>query len=122
MTTKTRDTNPTDENPDLSPTEIFSLLSNKRRRYALYYLTTQLGAIHLGELAEQLAIWEGEPTTDHYHRIYVGLLHNHLSALTHADVVEYDADKELITISDGIRAVRPYLDLAECEDMSHSNR
>ncbi|WP_157972712.1 DUF7344 domain-containing protein [Haloprofundus halophilus] len=119
MTTKTSDTNPSDGNPNLSPSEIFSLLSNERRRYALYYLTTQVGAIHLGELAEQLAIWEGEPTMDHYHRIYVGLLHNHLSALIRADVVEYDAAEELISISDGIRPVRPYLELSESEDMSH---
>ncbi|WP_224333801.1 DUF7344 domain-containing protein [Haloprofundus halobius] len=121
MTTKTSDTNPTDNDPDLSPTEIFSLLSNERRRYALHYLSSRVGAIPIGEVAEQIAIWEGDPTMDRYQRVYVGLIHNHLSRLGHAGVIAYDSDEELITTTDGIDAVRPYLELAACVDMSRLN-
>ena len=117
MTIKTSDTNPAGIESDLSTTEIFSLLSHDRRRYALHYLSTQVGAVHLGEVAEQIAIWEGEPTKDRYERIYVGLVHNHVPKCTSANVVEYNSDSEMIALSNGVDAIRPYLKLAEAEDI-----
>ena len=117
MTTQTRNENPSSIESDLSATKIFSLLSNDRRRYALHYLSTQVGDVHLGELAEQIAIWEDEPTNDRYERIYVGLVHNHVPKLESAGVIESKPDKETVALSENVNALCPYLELAESDDI-----
>ena len=117
MTIKTRDTNPTGKESDLSTTDIFSLLSHDRRRYTLHYLRTQVAAVPLGEVAEQIAIWEDAPTKDRYERVYVGLIHVHVPKLEDAGVIEYDLDEETIALSDGVNAIVPYLELAEPHDL-----
>ena len=117
MTTKTRNRKLTSIEPNLSPTEIFSLLSNDERRYALHYLSTQVGAISLGEVAEQIAIRDHEPTKDRYERAYVGLIHIHVPKLENAGVVEYQPNDETIALSGSFDALLPYLNLAEANDV-----
>lgn len=47
---------------DLSATDILPLLADDRRRYVLHYLSQQVGTVSLGELAEQIALWENDLT------------------------------------------------------------
>lgn len=81
----------------LAASEILPLLANEHRRYTLHYLAQQAGAVSLGELVEQIALWAGEPTHDYYERVLTGLHHSHLPALVAHGLVAYDEEAETLT-------------------------
>ena len=105
------------DNYDLSPTAIFGLLTDERRRYALHYLSTTVGAVSLDDLAEQIALWEGTPTTNRYERILTDLYHRHLPRLTDAGVVRYDPERETVELLDAADRVSPFLKLVARDDV-----
>lgn len=100
---------------DLPPAEIFELLANDRRQYALRYLTSSVGATPVSELADQLALCEGDHTHDRYERIATSLYHVHLPILTDAGVVEYDPVAETIEVLPAADRVVTYLDVADAD-------
>lgn len=102
---------------DLTATDIFPLLADDRRRYVLHCLSQHVGSVSLGELAEQLALREDDPTYDHYERILTSLHHCHLPKLVDGGLVHYHVEQEGVRGRDGIEAVRPYLDLALADDL-----
>ncbi|PSQ45111.1 hypothetical protein BRD15_12510 [Halobacteriales archaeon SW_6_65_15] len=102
---------------ELSPTAIFDLLADDRRRYALHYLSRKVGAVPLGELAEQIAVHEGDPTRDRYDRILTGLYHNHLPKLSDSGVVRYDPERETVALRDEDEQLAPYLKLSVADDL-----
>lgn len=102
---------------ELSPTAIFDLLADDRRRYALHYLSRKVGAVPLGELAEQIALHEGDPTRDRYDRILTGLYHCHLLKLTDAGIVRYDPDRKTVALRDEDERLAPYLKLSVADDL-----
>ena len=107
-------TTPTDTGcteTDLSATQVFALLANERRRFALHHLLQAVGAVHLGELADQIALWEGEHTRDRYERVATSLVHAHLPKLAAAGVVSYDPDADLVALLDAADALVPHLEL-----------
>lgn len=97
---------------DLSATTIFELLANERRLLALRYMAQSVGAVTVGELADQLALWEGEHTKEQYERICTSLVHIHLPRLTDAGVVHYDPERGTIEMRKAADQIKPYLDLA----------
>jgi hypothetical protein len=109
------------ENDTLPPTTIFELLVHNRRRYILHYLSQKVGAVSLSELTEQIAIWEDQPTYDHYERILTGLHHHHLPKLADAKVIQYDSDAETVTCLERADQLVPYLQLSMPEDLSMSD-
>lgn len=117
MTTKTPAESPRSSHADaLSATDIFPLLADDRGRNVLHYLSQRVGAVSLGELAEQLAIWEDDPTYDRYERILTSLHHNHLPKLVDGGLVRYESEQETVNGLDAIESMRPYLDLAVADD------
>lgn len=102
---------------DLSATDIFSLLGDDRRRNTLHFLSQHVAAISLGELAEQLAVWDDNPTYDRYERVLTSLHQSHLPQLVEKNVVRYDSEQETVTGLDAIDSIRPYLDLAFPDDV-----
>lgn len=102
---------------DLPATAIFPLLADDRRRYVLHYLSRHVGTVSLGELAEQIALWEGDPTYDHYERILTSLHHHHLPKLVDGGLVHYYVEQEGVRGLDAIESVRPYLNLALSDDL-----
>lgn len=117
MTTKTPTESPhSRQTDDLAASDIFPLLASDRRRNVLHYLTQQVGSVSLGELAEQIAIWEDDPTFDQYGRILTSLHHTHLPSLVDGGLVRYDSDEETVAGRDAMQSVRPYLDLALHDD------
>ncbi|RBI58570.1 hypothetical protein DMJ13_25895 [halophilic archaeon] len=105
----------------LSPTTIFELLDHDRRRYTLHYLSQKVGAVSLSELAEQIALWENQPTSDQYERILTGLHHHHLPQLADAEIIRYDIDDETVTLLEMADQLTPYLQLAMPDDLSLSD-
>lgn len=118
ITTKADDSKPTSIDTDLAVTELFKILSHHRRRVAIQYLATQTGATPVSDVADQIALLEGEHTHDHYERICTSLVHSHLPMLTDAAIVEYDQDREAVKLCDQATDVLSHLDLAGDTDIS----
>lgn len=112
MTTKIDDAEAAGRDAEQTVTGIFELLSDRRRRFALHYLLTQVGATEVSDLADQIALREGNHTQDRYERICTGLVHIHLPKLVDAEVIEYDPERESIELRERAAALTPYLDLA----------
>ncbi|WP_306053273.1 DUF7344 domain-containing protein [Natronococcus wangiae] len=96
----------------VSPTTVFKALSHLRRQHMLQYLVQKPGAVALGDVAEYIAIEEGEPTRDRYERLLTGLCHTHVPHLTDAGLVRYDADRETVSLQVEADSLAPYLELA----------
>lgn len=95
-----------------SVSTIFDVLSARYRRYVLYYLGQQVGAVTVPELAGQLARWEDATEPGWVERIATGLHHSHLPKLAAADAVRYDPESETVRRASAADAFDPYLDLA----------
>lgn len=94
--------------------EIFDLLSNRRRRYAIHYCKQVDEPVELGELAEQVAAWEldkeiQELTSAERKRVYTALQQTHLPTLEKADVVEFE--NHTIELTDEAAELEIYLDI-----------
>ncbi|WP_207891182.1 DUF7344 domain-containing protein [Natrarchaeobius oligotrophus] len=105
-----------DGTPAITPTELFRAFSSDRRQRALDYLAAKPAAIPLGDVAEFVALEEGEPSYDRYERILVDLYHNHLPQLTDVGLVAYDAETELVSLAIDRAVVAPYLRLADSSE------
>ena len=101
---------------DLSPTAIFGLLADDRRRRALGYLSRTVGATDLDDLADELALREGDPSDGRRDRIRASLFHTHLPKLRDAGVVRYDAERGTVERRDGRDQFEPYLTLAAADE------
>lgn len=114
---KPRDTSATGRTDgDLPTTTIFELLADHRRELALRYLTSAVGAVPLRELADQIALVEGEHTRRRCEQICTSLVHVHLPKLADADVARYDPSKETVELQATADQLRPFLDLAAPPD------
>ncbi|QLG29192.1 hypothetical protein HUG10_17380 [Halorarum halophilum] len=117
MKTKPDDSSSGTSTGDLNPTTIFDLLAHDHRRYTLHYLSQKVGAVSLGDLAEQIAIWEADPTYDYYERVLTGLHHTHLPKLAGAGVVCYDVERETVEALDAVDCLTPHLTLTAAADL-----
>jgi hypothetical protein len=98
----------------LSPDQAFDILSNRRRRYALHYLSSNPGGETLQELARQLAAWENaidpdEVSKKQQKRVYVSLYQTHIPKLEAEGVVDHDDESGLITLTGRATDVTTYL-------------
>ncbi|QLG49318.1 DUF7344 domain-containing protein [Natrinema halophilum] len=94
--------------------EIFDLLSNQRRRYAIHYCKREETPVSLGDLAEHVAAWELEKeleeiTSAERKRVYTSLQQSHLPALEQADVIEFD--DRTVELTDEAAELDVYLDI-----------
>lgn len=104
----------------ISPTldATLDLLSNRRRRYALYYLREQGGSVPLDTLAAKIASWESDGDDDlDVANVRADLYHSQLPRLDSANVVAFDADEGIVELADESDSpVTEYLDLAAREE------
>lgn len=101
--------------------EVFSLLSNHRRRYALHYCRQSGHAVGFAELAEQVAAWEQgkrpeQLDADERKRVYISLKQNHIPAMQEADVLEYDGDT--VSLTDDAAELAVYMDVVPGDSIS----
>lgn len=104
-----------DHEPEMiipSPTTLFAAFADERRQHVVQYLFHKPGTVPLGDVAEYIAITEGEPTRDYYERLLVSLVHTHIPLLSEAGLIQYDPDQETVQLSTDSDTVRPYLELA----------
>jgi hypothetical protein len=94
--------------------EIFNLLSNHRRRYAIHYCKREQRPVELGELAEHVAAWELDKeveglTSAERKRVYTSLQQTHLPTLEQADMIEFD--NRTIKLTEEASDLEVYLDV-----------
>lgn len=102
------------EEPPLSLDDVFEILSNERRRRALWYLAEQEGPVPVRELSEHVAAVENDKpvaqlTSQERKRVYVGLYQSHLPKMDDLGFVEYDKPEGIIELGPHAVHVAPYL-------------
>ncbi len=78
---------------------VFGLLSNRHRRYVLYYLQSQTDDVAtIDELAHHVLTLDEdlEPSVDNRRQVVMSLQHTHLPKLEDIGVVEHDARSETV--------------------------
>jgi DNA-binding transcriptional ArsR family regulator len=100
---------------------VFQILSNRRRRFVLHFLTEVDDSVGREELARRIATWEqnqdiGDVPSDEVARVTVSLDHSHLPRLEDSGIVSYDREEREVTTTAAIERFLPYLDLARSED------
>lgn len=102
------------EDGSLQRDEIFDLMSNHRRRYAIHYCKQNDTPVSLSDLAEQVAAWEHEKdvaelSADERKTVYTSLQQTHLPRLDRAGVVIFEnGDVEL---TEQVKQLDIYLDI-----------
>ncbi|MFC7215703.1 hypothetical protein ACFQO4_16655 [Saliphagus sp. GCM10025334] len=83
--------------------EIFELLEDQRRRYALYCLYEKDGPVAVSEVVEKIETWEDDPpeadgSLDRFEEIALDLKHVHLPKSAEVDFIQYDREQGLIQV------------------------
>ncbi|WP_336021589.1 DUF7344 domain-containing protein [Halobellus salinisoli] len=104
----------TDADGELDRDEIFDLMSNHRRRYAMHFCKQHEDPVALSDLAEQVAAWEqdksiAELTSAERKTVYTSLQQTHLPRLDRAGVVDYEGGE--VELTEQIKALDIYLDI-----------
>ena len=98
---------------------VFTILTNRRRRYVLHSLKTSKTPMALADLTDELVRRETDrsPTAVQETRkqVYVQLYHRHLPKLADADLISFDTDRKLIDFREDteelpLDVLRPTLD------------
>lgn len=109
----------------LSKDDIFTVLSNERRRFVLRYLKEHDGAAEIRDLAQQVAAWENDVPIEKLNykqrkRVYTSLHQTHLPKLDDTGIVEYDHDRKTIALTDRIETLDIYLEVVPENDIPWS--
>lgn len=114
----------TARNGELDREDIFDVLSNGRRRYAIEYLKghDEDETIELGDLVDYIAARENDTTVGQVNykqrkRVYSSLRQTHLPKLSDCGLVEYDRDRGTIALADGVREVQMHLEYVPEDDI-----
>ena len=98
----------------LAPDKVFEILSSRRRRMVLFYLRKHGDTATVNDLAEQVAAWENdtdieELTSQERKRVYVSLYQTHLPKLADTDLIDYDVDDGIVTLTDRATEIDDFL-------------
>jgi hypothetical protein len=102
--------------------EIYEILSNQRRRYALRALSGTPSGVSLGTLADQVAAWENDTTvedvsTDQRKRVYTALQQSHLPKMERTGMVRFDQDAARVLPTEHLDCAELYLDVRGGTDL-----
>ena len=100
----------------LSRGEVFEVLRNQRRRYALAFLKRAGRPVELGDLAQQVAAWEYETSVDDVtpeqrKRVYTTLQQTHLPRMDEAGILAFDSDHGTVAPTDRTDEISVYLEV-----------
>jgi hypothetical protein len=116
---------PVESEPDITQRVAFDVLSARRRRHVLHYLLQVDRTVELRELSEQLAAWEnGVPpvdvTYDQRMRVYTSLRQLHLPKLDTEGIVEFDANRGTVVLTEEAAELEVYLEVVPHEEIPWS--
>jgi hypothetical protein len=114
-----------DTSPRLSTEDVYEVLSNRRRRYAIHHLKQTDSPVDVSTLAEQVAAWEnGKPVAEldsqERKRVYISLYQSHLPTLEKRGLVAYDDDRGIVELTDSIANAEVYLEVVAGENVPWS--
>lgn len=116
-----------DENADdLTRDEIFTMLSNRRRRWVLHVLKqSEEQEVDLRTLVDRISSWEYDTPADELpwkkrKRVYTALRQSHLPKLAKAGVIEYDQNQGKVTLTDEAYELQLYLEYVPARDLPWS--
>lgn len=110
---------------ELSRDECFEVLSSRRRRHTLHYLTQQACQVSVGDVARQVAAWENgvdlaEVTSTERKRVYTSLRQVHLPKMERLNVVEYESSRGLVSLTDLGANLQVYLEVVPENEIAWS--
>lgn len=110
---------------ELTEDDLFDVLSNRRRRYAVHLLEREGESVRLGAMAERIAAWENG--IEHHavscaqrKRVYTALQQIHLPQMDEAGVVDFDDRRGVVEPAPAMEAMDVYVDLVEPRDVPWS--
>jgi DNA-binding transcriptional ArsR family regulator len=103
--------------------ELFHVLRNRRRRFAIHHLKQAPEPVDVGDLATQVAAWENgvstrEVTSRQRRRVYNALQQTHLSELSRMGLVE--VERREVTLTDRAEDLDIYLEIVPRQDIPWS--
>lgn len=109
----------------ISRDEVYDVLSNHRRRYALHYLKRNGARADLGTLSERVAAWENEieleeVSSDQRKRVYSSLQRYHLPKMDDVDLVDYDRRSGEVALTDRAEDLDLYMEVVRDYDIPWS--
>ena len=111
---------------EVSEDELFEVLANQRRRFAVHLLKKEEDeTIAIGDMAEQIAAWENgidttEITGNERKRVYTALQQSHLPKMDDAGVVVFNKDRGLVEPTPALTNVDLYMDVVEGKEIPWS--
>ena len=113
------------EPDELSRDDAFEMLSNRRRRYTLQFLSDTTGPTSLSDLAEQVAAWENETSVEDISAserktVYTSLQQFHLPKMADMGVVEFDRRAGEVRLTESATDLDIYLELVDRYDIPWS--
>lgn len=114
-----------DTSATISTEDVYQVLSNRRRRYAIHYLKQSDETVDVSTLAEQVAAWENhksvtELDSQERKRVYISLYQSHLPTLEERGLVNYDDDRGVVELTDSIADAEVYLEVVAGENVPWS--
>jgi predicted transcriptional regulator len=115
----------TTEEPSVDRDDVFDVLSNPRRRYALHLLGREDRELQLGEVAEHVAAWENGTDvdavgSDERKHAYTALQQRHLPRMDDVGVVEFDRRAGTVAPTPAIDEFDIYLEVVGERDVPWS--
>jgi DNA-binding transcriptional ArsR family regulator len=112
-----------DDQPDLTHGELFDLLANRRRRFALHYLKRETSPVEMGELSTHVAAWEHgvapeQVSYDDRKAVHTSLYQHHAPRLDDMGLVEYDAERGEVRLTERGADLDVYLDAVKGRTVS----
>jgi len=110
----------------VSEDELFDVLANQRRRFAMHLLKGEHDdQIAIGDMAEQIAAWENgidmaEITGSERKRVYTALQQSHLPKMDDAGVVEFNKDRGVVEPTPALTDVDMYMDVVKGREIPWS--
>lgn len=111
---------------DISEDELFDVLANQRRRFAVHLLKREeRDQIAIGDMAEQIAAWENgidtaEITGNERKRVYTALQQSHLPKMDDAGVVDFNKDRGIVEPTPALTDIDVYMDVVEGREIPWS--
>jgi hypothetical protein len=109
----------------LSVDDVFTVLSNERRRLVLRYMKSHEGPVRVRDLSHQVAAWENGLSVEELNykqrkRAYTSLHQTHLPKLDDCGIVDYDRNRGTVELRDRVEELDFYLEVVRPNDIPWS--
>ena len=97
------------------PNDVFDMIGNRRRRYALHHLKRRSGPVSLAALSRQVTAWErgvdpGGLTYEDRKSAHTSLSQFHLPKMHEAGLVEFDPEEGVVRLTETGAEVEVYIE------------